>query len=110
MKSKNQLKKEWHKQCRKKALFCYLCGQLILKESEISVEHVKPRSMGGKDTQENMQPAHSLCNNIRDTMPIETFRFILNKVYDGNIKKWWGDIHQAHLIRIYHHSTHKKEK
>ncbi len=110
MKNKNQLKKEWYKQCREKTLFCYLCGQLILKESEISVEHVIPRAFGGKDTLENMQPAHVLCNNIRDTMPIDNFKNILYNVYNGDIHKWWDNIHKVHMIKRYHHSIHKKER
>lgn len=99
MKTKNELKKEWHKQCREKTLFCWLCGQLILKESEISVDHVIPRSHGGTNAEMNLQPAHILCNNIRDTMEPDTFRNILWKEYGGNIYAWWKVIHIKHLLR-----------
>lgn len=98
MKTKNRLKKEWHEQCREKTLLCWLCGQLILKESEISVDHVIPRSKGGTNVETNLQPAHILCNNIRDTMEPDAFRNILKKEYGGNIRTWWKVIHKRHLL------------
>ena len=97
MKTKNELKKEWHKQCREKTLFCWLCGQLILKESDISVDHVIPKSQGGTNIETNLKPAHSLCNSIRDTKDPEVFRHILQKEYNGNIRAWWKVIHRKHL-------------
>lgn len=100
MKTQNELKREWHKQCREKTLFCYLCGQLIIKENDISVEHVIPRSQGGPSTEDNLKPAHTLCNNIRDVMPIETFRYILKTEYNNDIKAWWKVIHKKHLENI----------
>lgn len=97
MKTKNELKKEWHKQCREKTLFCWLCEQLILKESEISVDHVIPQSKGGTSIETNLQPAHSLCNSVRDVKDPEVFRNILQKEYNGDIHAWWNVIHKKHL-------------
>jgi 5-methylcytosine-specific restriction endonuclease McrA len=100
MKTKNELKKEWHKQCREKTLFCWLCGQLILKESEISADHVIPQSKGGTSIETNLQPAHSLCNSVRDVKDPEVFRNILQKEYNGDIHAWWNVIHKKHLEKI----------
>ena len=100
MKTKNKLKKEWHEQCREKTLFCWLCGQLILKESEISVDHAIPQSKGGTNVETNLQPAHILCNNIRDVMEPDVFRNILKKEYGGNIRAWWKVLHLKHLEKI----------
>ena len=100
MKTKNELKKEWHKQCREKILFCWLCGQLILKESEISADHVIPQSKGGEAIETNLQPAHSLCNSVRDVKDPEVFRNILQKEYNGDIHAWWEVIHKKHLEKI----------
>ena len=100
MKTKNELKKEWHKQCREKTLFCWLCGQLISKESEISADHVIPQSKGGTSIETNLQPAHSLCNSVRDVKDPEVFRSILQKEYNGDIHAWWNVIHKKHLEKI----------
>ena len=100
MKTKNKLKKEWHEQCREKTLFCWLCGQLILREADISVDHVIPRAKGGTNAETNLQPAHSLCNSIRGTRDPEVFRQILQKDYNGSIHAWWKVLHLQHLEKI----------
>lgn len=97
MKTINILKREWHKQCREKILFCHLCGELILKETEISADHVIPQAFGGKSTTDNLKPAHIKCNNIRDTMPVGEFKEILLNVFDSDVDAWWKLIHRVHL-------------
>lgn len=42
---------------------CHLCGLKIdAPKQEWQVEHVKPLSMGGKDDDSNMRPAHVECH------------------------------------------------
>ena len=60
---------------------CKLCGKPILIDSEymkyepnfddmaFSWDHMIPKSMGGSDDLENMQPTHKICNNKRGTEP-----------------------------------------
>lgn len=60
---------------------CGLCGQPILIDSDymryepnldkmaFSWDHMNPKSMGGSDDLENMQPTHKICNNKRGTTP-----------------------------------------
>lgn len=45
---------------------CHLCGLRIdaLKQPW-QVEHVKPLSMGGKDDETNMRPAHVECHAVK---------------------------------------------
>lgn len=97
MRTLKYLRKEWHRQCREKTLYCYLCGQLILKESDISADHVLPQALGGETTENNLKPTHAICNNLRDTMKPEDFQWILNHVFHGNVNDWWKLIHRVHL-------------
>ena len=99
MRIKKRLKKEWIRQCRNKTLFCYLCGRLILKESQISADHIIPKSQGGMTTRDNLQPAHILCNNIRDVMEVDEFKDKLRNEYNNNIFNWWREIHKRHLVK-----------
>ena len=41
---------------------CHLCGLPIAAGEPWEVEHVKPLSMGGKDDETNMRPAHVDCH------------------------------------------------
>jgi hypothetical protein len=48
-----------------KPVFCVLCGQRIESFSEISPDHIVPRSAGGEDVESNLQPSHQKCNTRR---------------------------------------------
>lgn len=41
---------------------CCLCSLPIAGQDELSCEHLKARSQGGKTTVENCRPAHRSCN------------------------------------------------
>lgn len=49
-----------------KGTVCHLCGQL----GADSADHVIPRSIGGPDVLENLEPAHGSCNSSRQDMPL----------------------------------------
>lgn len=58
---------------------CTYCGQ-IPKKSRGSVEHVVPKSEGGRETRENLVGACTFCNQARGNQPL--LFFLLNP------KKW----------------------
>lgn len=53
---------------------CHLCGTWIVEDSERSVDHIVPRSLGGTDDLDNLRPAHGVCNSARGNKSIEEFR------------------------------------
>ena len=53
--------------------YCYLCGELILKYADLSLDHIVPRKLGGHSCQKNLLPAHKLCNCEKDCMTIEEY-------------------------------------
>jgi len=52
---------------------CYLCGQLITHQSEVSQDHTIPKSMGGQTREENLVVAHRVCNSKKGSMNIQEF-------------------------------------
>lgn len=43
---------------------CHLCFGPIAP-GDLSIDHVTPRALGGKDELENLRPAHKECNRIK---------------------------------------------
>lgn len=41
---------------------CEICSFPIVEEKDLTVDHIIPKSQGGKDSVNNMQPAHWVCN------------------------------------------------
>lgn len=58
--------------------------------------------MGGPTNEFNLRPTHIKCNNIRDTMSISDFQWILNHIFKGNVNDWWKLLHQQHLSKQRH--------
>lgn len=50
-----------------KGTVCHLCGLA----GSTTADHVVPRSLGGADAVDNLEPAHRACNSARGTMPLE---------------------------------------
>lgn len=49
-------------------LTCALCGKAIYFFDDFQLDHIKPRGMGSgsrNDSPDNLQPAHSLCNQMK---------------------------------------------
>lgn len=44
---------------------CALCGNPIMCERDLSMDHIVPKSRGGSDELCNMQPAHRKCNELK---------------------------------------------
>lgn len=68
-----RLMKHWREQVNAKTLYCYLCGKLILRQSDLSADHVIPKSKGGLSTAENLQPAHKLCNSKKGDKSLQQY-------------------------------------
>lgn len=47
-------------------LYCSICGQPILGNQKMSLDHYIPRCHGGKDEASNLLPAHTICNSIKN--------------------------------------------
>lgn len=55
---------------RVKGRVCHLCYQ----DGATTADHVIPRSHGGPNVLENLEPAHRSCNSARQDMPLEEWR------------------------------------
>ena len=58
---------------------CAYCGT-PLKFKEMQVDHVKPFSMGGTNTLDNLLPACRSCNHYKSNCTLESFRLSLTKI------------------------------
>jgi 5-methylcytosine-specific restriction endonuclease McrA len=69
------IRKRWKKRIELgEVILCALCHQPIPAKSRgthkiknggkgsVSVDHIIPKSLGGKSTIDNLQPTHALCN------------------------------------------------
>lgn len=45
---------------------CHLCGQ----DGATTADHLVPWSHGGPNALENLEPAHSSCNSVRQDLPL----------------------------------------
>ena len=54
--------------------YCYLCGAPILDGQHWNLDHVFPKSKGGKTTPSNLRPVHYWCNSAKGNMTIEEWR------------------------------------
>lgn len=68
---------------------CYICGK-SLKNEEITLDHIIPKSRGGKDTLDNLATCCFSCNNLKADMSLEEFKYCIEllklKWYILNIK------------------------
>ena len=44
---------------------CGICGKEIVADESIDIDHIKPFSLGGTDTLDNLQVAHARCNRSK---------------------------------------------
>jgi hypothetical protein len=91
---------------------CQLCG-LSVDFFEIQVDHVVPRSQGGRTEWTNLQVAHPLCNQRKgakilgpDGIPDENPVTVICMKGSRAYAKWMNDLHRAtgipkaHLARV----------
>jgi len=73
-------KNQWHRAAAKCDGRCWYCGE-IPEPGELTVDHAKPRSRGGKNFDDNLLPACDYCNNLKSNLTISEFRkFVKVKV------------------------------
>ena len=52
---------------------CPYCKKSITTQEDLTIDHIIPRSLGGKDNIENLQPMHKKCNSDKGCkMPEQT--------------------------------------
>jgi 5-methylcytosine-specific restriction endonuclease McrA len=64
-------KNQWVRASKKCQGRCWYCGA---KPEELTIDHAKPRSRGGKNTDENLVPACGYCNNLKANLTLSEFR------------------------------------
>jgi 5-methylcytosine-specific restriction endonuclease McrA len=72
--SKKKLRAKWLAKLKKHKLYCYLCGELICCESDLTADHIKPKSKGGANADYNLMPAHKHCNELKADMSLQEFQ------------------------------------
>lgn len=50
---------------------CYLCGQPIKKQNEVSQDHLIPKALSGETVEENLAPTHRICNSKKGMMTVQ---------------------------------------
>lgn len=56
---------------------CIYCGRRLDYDTELTLEHFRPRAQGGRDRIENLFPACFECNNLRGSLSIKRFKLKL---------------------------------
>lgn len=62
--------------------YCYLCGEPITPGQKWNLDHVHPRSKGGKTDPSNLRPTHYDCNQAKADMSLARFRQIQRALLD----------------------------
>lgn len=52
---------------------CYLCHKTFNNKSDITIDHLIPKSKGGDDSIENLRLAHEKCNQAKKDMSLEEY-------------------------------------
>lgn len=68
---------------RRDNLTCFYCG-----EEATTIEHLKPRVYGGRDSINNIVPACRVCNEERGTMPHMLFKRFVRRF--GRPERRWS--------------------
>lgn len=56
------------------ALICGICEKEIEYRSEITTDHIIPKSRGGSNRKDNLQPAHKSCNGRKGNLLPEEYK------------------------------------
>lgn len=55
---------------------CGICGQWIERDEDFTLDHIKPKSMGGPNDLDNLQLTHLACNGIRGTVGLQRIKLV----------------------------------
>ena len=64
-------KNQWWKAAKKLGGRCWYCG---CTPDELTVDHAKPRSRGGRNFDDNLLPACLPCNNEKANLSVSEYR------------------------------------
>lgn len=78
--SKRQFRKLCAYAVHYKICYCYLCGEPILEGQKWNLDHVKPRSKGGKTEADNLRPTHYECNSAKADLTLGQYRQIIQTI------------------------------
>lgn len=78
-----EMKRRWANKCEKGELICFLCGKKIESMKHCNADHWIPRALGGKSTEENLKPAHCLCNSRKGCIPPKEFELHREEILKG---------------------------
>lgn len=67
---------------------CSICGQPILGKHRVSLDHHIPKCHGGPDTADNLLPAHTICNSIKNDLMPDEFERIKRELYQTALDSW----------------------
>lgn len=59
---------------------CYYCGEII-KWEDFTIDHVHPRSTGGKNRKSNYVCCCRDCNNVKGNMSVEQFETFIKNLH-----------------------------
>src|SRR4029079_17051106 len=62
---------------------CHLCLNFVPR-NEASRDHVRPKSLGGRMSWENIRLAHASCHSRRGSRPVAEFREILDRMRNSS--------------------------
>lgn len=96
----------------KKYYRCHYCEECHFTEDEITKDHKKPQSKGGKDNVKNIVPACLKCNRDKDDKPYDEYirilkarkKILLNKL---KIKNDENNSKQIQIDEPTHNNTHR---
>lgn len=74
--SKNQFRTLCEYAIHYEFCYCYLCGKPIIEGQRWNLDHIKPRSKGGKTDPSNLRPTHYKCNQAKADIPLKQYRLI----------------------------------
>lgn len=52
---------------------CYLCGEKITKQNQISQDHLIPKALGGQTIEPNLVCSHKICNSQKGCLTVAQF-------------------------------------
>ena len=67
---------------------CSICGQPIEPKQRMSLDHYIPKCHGGTDTADNLFPAHTICNSIKNDLMPDEFEQQKQELYQTALDNW----------------------
>lgn len=86
--TKKKFKKICEMHIRMETAYCCLCGKPIYRIKDYNIEHLTPRSRGGKDDISNWQICHKTCNAKKGALTLEEYKqwLLLEAKRNGHVK------------------------